>query len=290
VRTLTGEGPVISTVELLISSARSWIDDRVIRLGAAVAYYSLFALIPVMFLAISLASIFFGQDAVTAEVEKAIADILGDDLATSLIDAFEQLQLVDTGAVVSLVTLGVLLFTATLLFVAWKDVVDIIWDAPWVGGARGTLQRRLFGVLAVFGAGALLTLTLLAEAVIGMLDRVFGSLIADIVIKTTGSLVPLALGALFIAILYKYTPEEHIAWRSVWLPSIVAMTMLSIGAWAYGLYVAAYIFKSAAGAAGSVFLGLVFIYYSALILLYGVEIMKKKHEQTLPTSSDAPAS
>jgi len=276
VRTLTGEGPVISTVELLISSARSWIDDRVIRLGAAVAYYSLFALIPVMFLAISLASIFFGQDAVTAEVEKAIADILGDDLATSLIDAFEQLQLVDTGAVVSLVTLGVLLFTATLLFVAWKDVVDIIWDAPWVGGARGTLQRRLFGVLAVFGAGALLTLTLLAEA--------------DIVIKTTGSLVPLALGALFIAILYKYTPEEHIAWRSVWLPSIVAMTMLSIGAWAYGLYVAAYIFKSAAGAAGSVFLGLVFIYYSALILLYGVEIMKKKHEQTLPTSSDAPAS
>ncbi|MEE9178992.1 MAG: YhjD/YihY/BrkB family envelope integrity protein, partial [Acidimicrobiia bacterium] len=189
------DGPVISTVSLLISAARSWIDDRVLRLGAAVAYYSLFALTPVMFLAILLASIFFGQDAVTAEVEKGVADILGDDLASSLIDAFEQLALVDAGVVVSMATLGVLLFTATLLFVAWKDVVDIIWDAPWVGGARGTLQRRLFGVLAVFGAGALLTLTLLAQAVIGMLDRVFGSLIADILIKTTGSLVPLALGA-----------------------------------------------------------------------------------------------
>ena len=284
------DGPVISTVKLLTASVRSWIDDRVLRLGAAVAYYSLFALIPVMFLAISLASIFFGQDAVTAEVEKAVADILGDDLATSLINAFEQLQLIDAGLVMSLVTLGVMLFTATLLFVAWKDVVDIIWDAPWVGGAKGTIRRRLFGVLAVFGAGALLTLTLLAEAVIGMLDRVFGSLIADILIKTTGSLVPLALGALFIAILYKFTPEEHIAWRSVWLPSIVAMVMLSVGSWAYGLYVAAYTFKSAAGAAGSVFLGLVFIYYAALILLYGVEIMKKNHERVLAVSADAAAS
>lgn len=280
------DGPVISTVKLLIDSARSWVDDRVLRLGAAVAYYSLFALVPVMFLAISLASIFFGQDAVTAEVEKLVADILGDDLAGSLITAFEQLQLIDTGAVASLITLGVLLFTATLLFVAWKDVVDIIWGAPWVGGAKGTVQRRLFGVLAVFGAGALLTLTLLAETVIGMLDRAFGSLVADILIKTTGSLVPLALGALFIAILYKYTPEEAIAWRSVWLPSIVAMILLSIGAWAYGLYVAAYTFKSAAGAAGSVFLGLVFIYYAALILLYGVEIMKKNHERAVVTSLD----
>lgn len=280
------DGPVISTVKLLIDSARSWVDDRVLRLGAAVAYYSLFALVPVMFLAISLASIFFGQDAVTAEVEKLVADILGDDLAGSLITAFEQLQLIDTGAVASLITLGVLLFTATLLFVAWKDVVDIIWGAPWVGGAKGTVQRRLFGVLAVFGAGALLTLTLLAETVIGMLDRAFGSLVADILIKTTGSLVPLALGALFIAILYKYTPEETIAWRSVWLPSIVAMILLSIGAWAYGLYVAAYTFKSAAGAAGSVFLGLVFIYYAALILLYGVEIMKKNHERAVVTSLD----
>lgn len=281
------DGPVVATVKLLIVSARSWIDDRVIRLGAAVAYYSLFALIPVMFLAISLASIFFGQDVVTAEVENLIADLLGDDLAGSLTTAFEELQLVDAGVVVSLVTLGVLLFTATLLFVAWKDVVDIIWGAPRVSGARGTLQRRLFGVLAVFGAGALLTLTLLAEAVIGMLDRVFGSLLADILIKTTGSLIPLALGALFIAVLYKYTPEENIAWRSVWLPSIVAMTMLSIGAWAYGLYVAAYTFRSAAGAAGSVFLGLVFIYYAALILLYGVEIMKENHERALATSPDS---
>jgi len=277
-------GPVVKTVQLLVVSARSWIDDRVIRLGAAVAYYSLFTLIPVLFLAVSLASIFFGQDRVDAEVEKQIADLLGDDIASAVTSAFEQLQLVDEGTIVSLVTLGVLLFTATLLFVAWKDVVDIIWGAPRVGGARGTIQRRLFGVLAVFGAGALLTLTLLAEAVIGMLDRVFGSLLADILIKTTGSLIPLALGAVFLAVLYKYTPEDHVAWRSVWLPSFVAMAMLSVGASAYGLYVSAYAFRSAAGAAGSVFLGLIFVYYAAQILLYGVEIMKEQQRMIDSTS------
>lgn len=277
-------GPVVKTVQLLVASARSWIDDRVIRLGAAVAYYSLFTLIPVLFLAVSLASIFFGQDQVSAEVEKQIADLLGDDIASAVTSAFEQLQLVDEGTIVSLVTLGVLLFTATLLFVAWKDVVDIIWGAPRVGGARGTIQRRLFGVLAVFGAGALLTLTLLAEALIGMLDRVFGSLLADILIKTTGSLIPLALGAVFLAVLYKYTPEDHVAWRSVWLPSFVAMAMLSVGASAYGLYVSAYAFRSAAGAAGSVFLGLIFVYYAAQILLYGVEIMKEQQRMIDSTS------
>ncbi|MCH7901043.1 MAG: YihY/virulence factor BrkB family protein [Acidobacteria bacterium] len=277
-------GPVVRTVQLLVASARSWIDDRVIRLGAAVAYYSLFTLIPVLFLAVSLASIFFGQDRVSAEVEKQIADLLGDDIASAVTSAFEQLQDVDEGTIVSLVTLGVLLFTATLLFVAWKDVVDIIWGAPRVGGARGTIQRRLFGVLAVFGAGALLTLTLLAEAVIGMLDRVFGSLLADILIKTTGSLIPLALGAVFLAVLYKYTPEDHVAWRSVWLPSFVAMAMLSVGASAYGLYVSAYAFRSAAGAAGSVFLGLIFVYYAAQILLYGVEIMKEQQRMIDSTS------
>ena len=277
-------GLVVKTVQLLVASARSWIDDRVIRLGAAVAYYSLFTLIPVLFLAVSLASIFFGQDRVDAEVEKQIADLLGDDIASAVTSAFEQLQLVDEGTIVSLVTLGVLLFTATLLFVAWKDVVDIIWGAPRVGGARGTIQRRLFGVLAVFGAGALLTLTLLAEALIGMLDRVFGSLLADILIKTTGSLIPLALGAVFLAVLYKYTPEDHVAWRSVWLPSFVAMAMLSVGASAYGLYVSAYAFRSAAGAAGSVFLGLIFVYYAAQILLYGVEIMKEQQRMIDSTS------
>ena len=279
-------GPVVKTVQLLVASARSWIDDRVIRLGAAVAYYSLFTLIPVLFLAVSLASIFFGQDRVDAEVEKQIADLLGDDIASAVTSAFEQLQLVDEGTIVSLVTLGVLLFTATLLFVAWKDVVDIIWGAPRVGGARGTIQRRLFGVLAVFGAGALLTLTLLAEALIGMLDRVFGSLLADILIKTTGSLIPFALGAVFLAVLYKYTPEDHVAWRSVWLPSFVAMAMLSVGASAYGLYVSAYAFRSAAGAAGSVFLGLIFVYYAAQILLYGVEIMKEQQRMLDSTSPD----
>ncbi|TDI55425.1 MAG: YihY/virulence factor BrkB family protein [Acidobacteria bacterium] len=280
-------GPVVKTVQLLVASARSWIDDRVIRLGAAVAYYSLFTLIPVLFLAVSLASIFFGQDRVDAEVEKQIADLLGDDIASTVTSAFEQLQDVDEGTIVSLVTLGVLLFTATLLFVAWKDVVDIIWGAPRVGGARGTIQRRLFGVLAVFGAGALLTLTLLAEALIGMLDRVFGSLLADILIKTTGSLIPLALGAVFLAVLYKYTPEDHVAWRSVWLPSFVAMAMLSVGASAYGLYVSAYAFRSAAGAAGSVFLGLIFVYYAAQILLYGVEIMKEQQRMIDSTSPDS---
>ena len=274
-----GDGFIVSNIRLLIDAAQAWIDDRVIRLGAAVAYYSLFALIPVLFLSMALASVFLDAGQVMREVEAALADLLGSEAAATIVETLVSMKEANTGLVFSLIGLGVLLFSATLLFVAWKDVVAIIFRAPRLRGARASVRRRLFGVLAVLGAGALLTLDLFFSTVVTLLERLTDSVVGDIVVTAVGSILPLLLGSIFVAVLFKYTPDVEIEWRSTWVAAAVSMVMLSVGAWAYGVYLDIYGFSSVSGALGSVFLGLALVYYGAQILLYGVEVVRISQER-----------
>ena len=262
-----------STFRLLYDSAQVWIDDRALRLGAGVAYYTLFALVPVLFLSFSIASFFLGQ-AVKEDIESFIAEFLGPELAATILDLVEQVDFGDSGVLVSLVSFGVLLFTSTLLFVAWKEVVDLMWGLPRERGVRATLARRLFGLAAVLGSGILLTLNLALETVLGAINGFVDNQLVDFLLALTGSFALVGLGAFFIGVLFKYTPDLDISWRNVWFAALVTMAMLAVGAWGYGVYLDAYGFSSAAGVAGALLLGLVFVYYFTAILLYGMEIVK----------------
>jgi membrane protein len=88
----------------------------------------------------------------------------------------------------------------------------------------------------------------------------------------TGSLAPTAIGALFVAVLFEFTPDTDVSWRSVWAPAVFTMVLLSVGAWAYGVYLGTLGFRNASGVAGSLFLGLALVYYATQILLFGVEL------------------
>ena len=265
-----------ATYRLLYDAAQTWINDRALRLAAGVAYYALFALVPVLFLSVSFASFFLGQ-AVRVDVEEALADFIGQDLAAALIDVIDSIELGGSRTVVSLFGLGVLLFTATLLFVAFKEVVDLLWGIPRERGLRASLSRRLFGLAAVLGSGVLLTLNLAVESIIGFVDQFLDSQLLDALVKIAGSFVVVGLGALFIAILFKYTPAVDITWRSVWFAAMVTMALLAVGTWGYGVYLKYYGFSSAAGVAGTLLLGLALVYYAAAILLYGIEIVRLAH-------------
>lgn len=278
-RLLEGGGPIKSEIRVLIAAANAWSEGRVIRLGASVAYYALFALIPVLALAVGLASLFIDRERVVDEVQGAISQVLGGEAAETVTAALAELHVEAADDILTLVSLGVLLFSATLLFVAWKDVVDLMWGVPRIRGARGTLGRRLFGVLAVLGSGALLTVNLLAEALIGLLGDVLEGSLFDLLFAVTGSLAPLALGTVFIAMLFKHTPEPEVQWRSTWLAAIVAMALLTLGSWGYGTYVSNFGLRSASGVAGTLLLGLALVYYAAMILLYGMQIVIQKERR-----------
>lgn len=275
-RYLEGEGPVRSRIRILYYAGWAWVDGRAIRLGAAVAYYGLFALIPVLLLAMALASIFLGEANVRAEIEAELVNLLGRETAERALEFLGQMEMDNSGVLVSLIGFGVLLFSATLLFVAWKDVVDLMWGVPRERGARGLFRRRLFGALAVLGAGALLTANLMVGTVVAVLDKLFDSQLAGLFLTVVGSGVPLVVGVFFIAVLYRYTPDVEVGWRSVWMAAIVAMALLAAGTRAYGVYLERFGFRSASGVAGTAFLGLVLVYYGAMILLYGMEIVRQK--------------
>lgn len=276
----TGLFKIRSIFDTLVVSARAWSDDRAIRLGAGLAYYSLFALVPVLFLAVAMAGILFGQEAATGAIENWLATVIGPEIAGLVGQAIEALSQDSLGtATLPLVSFGVLLFAATLLFVAWQEIVNLLFDVPRERGVRGQVDRRLFGLAAVLGAGLLLSLIILAEAVVGRLDRLLASGALEAILALTESLATTALGIFFVAVLFRYTPDVPIAWRAVVVASVTSMIMLSIGAWGYGIYLDVYGLSSATGVAGTLILGLVLVYYSAQILLYGVEITKESQRR-----------
>jgi membrane protein len=258
----------------LVTAYEAWRADRASRLGAALAYYSLFALVPVLFLSISLAGVLFGKDIAGTTVEEGIADVLGAELADQMTSAIDQLRAESNTAVLPLVSLGALLFAASLLFVAWKELVDMVWDIPREVGIAGSIARRSFGVAVVMGVGLLLALMIFAEILVGAIDQFIDNPTIDAIVKLGGSAIPIALGTLFLMALLKLTPEPRVRWQAAGPAALVTMAMLSVGAWAYGVYLSSYGFASASGVAGTLLLGLAFLYYGAQIMLYGVELSK----------------
>ncbi|HEY5889813.1 MAG TPA: YihY/virulence factor BrkB family protein, partial [Acidimicrobiia bacterium] len=255
---------------LLKKAARAYADDRAIRLGAGLAYYSLFALVPILSLAVSLATIFFGQEALIS-VTAAVSELLGDDAASALMSAIEGTE--SATLWLSITSLIVLIFAGGLLFAAWRDIVEIIWGDAAHWSVAATVRNRIFAIAAVLGSSLLLTLTLFAQALLGLFSDRLDNRVVEQLLLITGSIVPILIGTLFIAVLYKYTPTADIRWRDVWFPASVAMVLLSVGAWAYGLYVSLAGLGSAVGVTGTIFLGLAFVYYAAQIILYGIEIV-----------------
>lgn len=265
---------------LLVDSWREWSGDRAVRLGASLAYYSLFALVPTLALAVSLASLFFGQEEVSGQLYSGIADVIGDDIASLIVAAIEQVDDDPFGGTLPLISLGVLLFSATVLFVAWREVVAIIWDRPRQHGLEASLRRRGFAVAAVLGGGVVLTLTMLAQTLIGSVANLFDVDLIGSLATVAGSLASTTIGILVIAVLFMYSPGVEVSWRSVWFAAILTMLLLAVGSHAYGFYVERYGLTSGAGVAGTLFLGLAFVYYAAQILLYGVEVVKVSHRSS----------
>lgn len=259
---------------LLAATWRAWSADRASRLGAGLAYYSLFALVPILFLAVTLAGLLFGSDVAGSTVEERIAELVGPEIAAVLASAIDELARQSAASLLPLVSLGVLVVSASVLFVAWKEVVDALWGIPKQRGLRANLRRRLFGAALIVGAGVLLAVMILAETVLGAIDRFVDNALVDVLVRFTGSVAPTVLGALFLVVLLKETPDADVSWRSVWFPGFLTMAMLAVGAALYGRYLSTVGLANASGVAGTVLLGLALVYYSAQILLFGVELTK----------------
>ncbi len=262
--------------DLIRKSAGSWVDDYAPSMGAALAYYTLFAIAPLLIIAIAVAGLVFGQEAARGEIVAQIEGLIGREGAIAvqglLKSANEPAQSI-FATVVSIITL---LIGATTVFAELQDDLDRIWRVP-SSEKKNTLwtllRTRLLSFGLVLGLGFLMLVSLLVSAAIAAFGR-WSSLYFkgwEALLYLLNFSVSFVITASLFAMIYKFMPRAKIAWRDVWIGAAVTALLFEIGKILIGLYLGKTSVASGFGAAGSLVVLLVWVYFSAQIFLLGAE-------------------
>jgi membrane protein len=244
-------------------------DDRIPRLSAALAYYALFALAPLLVIAVAVAGFLLGQQAASGELAKQLQTAVGPELATTIQSLIGRVNQGHGGIVATLISIAILLVGATSLFAELQDSLNTIWEVrPRAMGAWGLIRTRFLAFLMILGIAALLMASVVLSTILTGMSSIIGTGLGA---QITNQIVSLAVFTLLFAMIFKWLPEAEIHWSDVWIGAAVTAVLFAIGRYLIGLYLARGGVGSVYGAAGSLVALLVWIYYSAQILFIGAE-------------------
>jgi membrane protein len=264
---------------VLIESLKSWIDHRSASKSAALAFYTLFSMTPILVLAIAVAGYFFGAEAAQGEIVSQVQGLVGPNGAQAVQALLAAARDPASGLVATLVASVLLLLGATTVFAELKGSLDELWgiDKPRQSVFSVLLRTRLLSFGMVLVLAFLLLVSLVVSAALAMLGRyadgVLGSSAA--VLATTSSLISFGVIACMFAVIYKTLPDAPLSWRDVWIGTAFTAGLFSLGKYAIGLYLGNSAVASSFGAAGSVIALLLWVYYSALIFFLGAEFTRQ---------------
>ncbi|MEP6886165.1 MAG: YihY/virulence factor BrkB family protein [Gammaproteobacteria bacterium] len=265
--------------KIIRESFVSWIKDDASSMGAAIAFYTLFAIAPILLFVIWIAGRFFAADAVQAHVLTQVQMVLGDTG-----EAAVRTILVSTKSAVAqgysrALSAIALLFGATSVFAALQNSLDRIWQTALPEGHDGlwhVLRNRLLSFGLVLCVGFLLLVSLLIsaslEALSSWLDRVMSDW--NTVIFMMDVILGFVITTVLFALIYKFLPRERVAWGDVWVGAVVTATLFTVGKFVILVYFGRVAVASAYGAAGSFLVLLLWVYYSAQIFLLGAEFTR----------------
>jgi membrane protein len=261
---------------LLKNAAKSFGDDYAPSMGAAIAYYTVFSIAPLLFIVIMIAGLIFGEEAARGEIFAQLRGLMGEQGAAAIQTMVQAVKEPSTGVIGTLVSVVVLLVGSTTVFAELQSALDRIWQAPArekVSGIWRLLRARLISFGLILAIGFLLIVSLIASAALAALGKWWGPLLGDW--ETLAQLLNLAISfALFtigFALIYKFMPRAKVEWRDVWVGAAVTALLFTIGKFLIGLYIGKSAVASGFGAAGSIVVVLVWVYYSAQIFLFGAE-------------------
>lgn len=263
--------------DLAVETFSEWNEDKAPRLAAALSYYTVFSLAPLLVIVIAIAGIFLGQsdDQAQSQVIGQIATVVGQDAADAIGDLLQSANRPQLGSLAGILGLAALLFGAAGLFGQLQDALNTIWEvAPKPDrGIWGIIRDRFFSFTMVLGTGFLLLVSLIiTTALSATLSFVAGDSFEQTVLGWIVNFVISALVTwLLFALIFKIIPDVEIAWRDVALGAGITTILFVIGRILLSLYLANSATTSAYGAAGSLVLLLIWVYYSAQILFMGAE-------------------
>lgn len=254
---------------------KAWDEDKPARLAAGLAYYSLFSLAPLLFIAISVASVFIDEAQLTEQIFTRIDALLGAESAQYFESALGTLEksTITGRTLTTIISFLALLFAASGLFANLKYSINTIWQIPpsAYAGIKAFIKTRLLAFVIVIGFGLLLVVVAFAGIILSTLNSF---------IKIEGISSALNFSVVFIlamltcAVFYKILPDTHVGWRDVWGGAILTVILVSIGLWLVTVFLAEINFTSAMEAAGAVAVILIAIYYMSQIFLLGAEFSK----------------
>lgn len=260
---------------LIKNVAVAWVDDYAPSMGAALAYYTMFSLAPLLLIAISVAGLVFGEEAARGEIFGQLRNFMGDQGASTVQDLLVSVHKPSEGMAATALGVFLLFIGAASVFGELQNALNRIWRAPaaktssWVSIVR----ERLLSFGMILAMGFLLIVSLVVSAALSTTERwlqpIFGEwLVVAAFINAVGSFL---LVALMFALIYKIMPRARVEWKDVWIGSTVTALLFTLGKSLIGLYVGRSGVASAFGAAGSLVVILVWVYYSAQIFLIGAE-------------------
>jgi membrane protein len=258
------------------AAAANWSKHKDARQGAALAYYSIFSLGPLMVIAIAIAGLVFGEEAVRGDLGPQLKGFLGDSGAQAVQTMLAGASKPQQGIVATVLGVGTLLFAAVGVVVQLKDALNTVWEVepPKSGGIWGFVRTYVVSLAGVLAVGFLLLVSLLLTAVLSIAGKYFTPFLPEAGLHIVGSIVSFGVITSLFAMMFKWLPDAPVDWGDVWLGAAITGALFEIGKLLIGLYIGKQGLESTYGAAASLVVLLIWIYYSSQIVLMGAEFTR----------------
>lgn len=265
--------------KLLVAAVEEWINDRASSKGAALAFYTLFSLAPVIVMVLAIAGSIFGQDAARGAIFQELDGLVGPAGAEAIQLLLANARNPKAGAIATLTAIGLLIVGATTVFGELKDSLDEIWEVPPTRqpGIILFIRSRLLSFSLILVLAFLLLVSLAINAALGVLEKYLGGFLGDAtyVLLTLSSAISFGVIATLFAAIYKLLPQVRLPWRDVWVGAIVTAILFLAGKKLIGAYLGNSEFVTSFGAASSIIALLMWVYYSAQIFFLGAEVTRQ---------------
>lgn len=276
--------------DLLKTTFQEWSEDNVPRLAAALAYYTAFSIAPMLIVVIAIVGLVYGEQAVEGEIVSQIQSAVGQDAAAVVQDIIKNAYQGGGGVISTIISVGALLLGALGVFDQLQMALNKIWDASpdTTSGWWLIVRRKLISFGMILVVGFLLLVSLLASAFIATLNVYVANLLPSVqivsfIINTVFSFV---MTTVLFALIFRFVPDTEIDWSEVWVGAILTTVLFTIGRMILSTYLSNSSVASVYGAAGSFVVILLWVYYSAQIILFGAEFTQVYARRQRATAED----
>lgn len=280
---------------LLKKTGQEWQEDKASRIAAALAYYTVFSISPLLVIAIAIAGAFFGEQTAQEQITDQLTQLVGEDVVKPILVTLNNISQPEIRGTASLISIAVLIIGASGIFAQLQDALNTVWKVkPQPGqGIMPFIRRRISSFFMVLAIGFLLIISLILSTIISTLSRYRIDFLpgSTILWENIDFVFSLGLVTFLFCLMFKYVPDAKIAWKDVFVGSVITALLFIFGKFLLGLYISRGSLGSAYGAAGSLIVFLAWVYYSAQIILlgaefthvytkmYGSKIRPRKHSQ-----------